>query len=123
MDKRNDPPSPILDVTVQGYAGNSCSARALIDTGADMTVITNSIVKRLNLEPTGPRWQVNGVSGSYESESYYAGIGIDSNFKRLEVLAGDDEFVIIGRDLIRQWWFEIDGCNDTFTIEPCSSSS
>ena len=88
-----------------------------------MTSITNHIVERLNLKPTGSV-MIIGVGGSYESDTYCVNMRIDStNFKRLDVSVGDYELVLIGRDLIRQWWFKIDGCNETFTIEPCSSGS
>lgn len=85
-----------------------------------MTAIASNIIKQLGLQPTGSKWRVNGVSGSYVSESYYAVIGIGStNFIGLKVIVSNDGSVLIGRNLINQWRLDIDGCNKTFIIKPC----
>lgn len=121
MDKGTFPSSPILDITVRNNTGASCDAKGLIDTGADRTLITNDIIKWLSLKSKGKR-EMQGIGGKIILDVYSVYIGTDSTrFEKL-VVYGPHEEMLIGRDLIRRWRLEINGCKDTFSIEPCFSS-
>ena len=120
MVKRGTAPhSPILGITIQNVAGDSCDASGLIDTGADRTLITKEIVERLDLRSKG-RVEMGGIGGKCWVNKY--SVHVKTDFTRFEkvVVRGPSEEILIGRDLINQWRLEIDGCDNTFTIEPCS---
>ena len=122
MVKRGSAPhSPILEITIQNDAGDSCDASGLIDTGADRTFITKEIVERLGLRSKG-KVEMGGIGGKVCVNKYYVHVKTDFTRSEKVLVCGPYEVILIGRDLINQWRLEIDGCDNTFTIEPCSRS-
>ena len=115
------PPSPNLSLVIRSIKGHSHSVKGLIDTGADRTIIPDSAVMQLGLEPTGkiPIRGVNNIES--ELDTYFVSIEIvGTEFKGLIVAGYDEDEALIGRDLINLWRLEMDGYRNTVTIEPWS---
>lgn len=96
-----DPPAMALPVTVAGVVHRRprIELSALIDTGADVTAVPESLVERLKLYPVG-RLQLkdaNTVKTSiFTYEANMAMIGEPA--KKMEVIVTPYPFVILGRD-------------------------
>ena len=117
-DKTDNPSSLVLDLTVWNKFGEAFPEKGKIDTGASHTVIPDSLVNTLKLKKTGETI-VKAVNGTETTHfRYFVSIQIGNvKFGNFEVVAMPKEYVLLGRDLINLWNLEIDGKNETYTIE------
>lgn len=110
-----------------GAAPPPIPARALIDTGSDLTVVSPAILQRLGI-PFVFQTTTHGVGGSVSVNLYRVGLNIiDSRnvslpwlmFATLLVmeLPGIPFDVLIGLDIIRACKLNIDGPAGLFTLE------
>lgn len=94
------------------------SAKAKIDTGADLTVIPERIRKQLKLFPGGtiPCGGFSGDSDDYPT--YYVDISIANTFlfKKIKVISLVRENVLLGRDVINQIELQADGRSQDFSL-------
>jgi len=89
--------------------------KAIWDTGATATCISQKVANDLSLQPTG-RTQVSGVHGANEVNTYFVNVYLPNKVGIVGVrvtegkLAGYD--VLIGMDIIRHGDLAISNCNN-----------
>jgi predicted aspartyl protease len=115
---------PLLDVVISrgGVKHEGVKAVALIDTGADFTVITPDIVDKLGLLPAARRVPTvyPMLAGPQDLAIYPVHIYFDHLF--FDVLAGGSVMrepmyqCLIGRDVLSFGTFGFDGLRKTFTL-------
>ncbi|MGD2091322.1 MAG: retroviral-like aspartic protease family protein [Candidatus Aminicenantes bacterium] len=100
------------------------NVKAVWDTGATQTVITNRIVKRLKLKPTG-KAIVFGVNSQTIVNRYMVDIELPNKikFSTFEVLESDlnsqDIDLLVGMDIIQKGDFIISNANGKTTFSFC----
>jgi predicted aspartyl protease len=114
-----DPPAIVLSVTIVGIVHRRprIELSALIDTGADITAVPESLVERLKLYPVG-RLQLedaNAVKTSiFTYEAKMAMVGEPA--KKMEVIVTPYPFVILGRDWLSDYYILLDGPGQQFQL-------
>jgi len=109
------PPAPFVHVRLAN-PGDPLSivenVPALIDTGADCTMVPVHLIENLRTEMTGVRW-IQGVGSKPTQEATYA---VRLNFRTqaeqhlLNVVASETEpFPLLGRDLLNNYRILLDG--------------
>ena len=110
-DSRYHPPAPVLPVQISRPSDAvSLTVQGFLDTGADMTVIPNSAVRDLHLQPVSITLS-RGFRGSVtESTVFSASISLVSEeAEAVRVLSWDEDYALVGRDLINGWRVVLDG--------------
>ena len=107
----------IVVPAVIGYNGNYKQVRALFDTGATITYITEEFVKELNLPTTGERIKTKALKTIQEGLVIKANIGfpkdnVFSNWSAVSMIRDNPNFdIIIGMDIIKRGDFAISNQN------------
>jgi len=120
MDKDYFPPCLRIDILIGSpdtkMREHFKIERVLIDTGSDLTIIPNEIIKKLKLKMIGIR-ELEHFNGEYVTVKIYSGeIRIDGIVKGIYEIGGVDSEALIGMDLIKDWHVLIDGPKGTFEI-------
>lgn len=120
-DISRDPPAPILPLLVgRPNLSPTISLVALVDTGADATVIPQSVAKRLGLPVIGSVL-VRGVGGAArQAPLYSAVVELAGTKDHVEVLALGEE-TLVGRDLLNRWTVTLRGPQQQSEVETRSS--
>jgi predicted aspartyl protease len=113
------PPAIVLSVTIAGVVHRRprIELSALIDTGADVTAVPESLVERLKLYPVG-RLQLEDANAvkmpvfTYEANMAMA----EEPAKKMEVIVTPYPFVILGRDWLNDYYLLLDGPEQQFQI-------
>ncbi|MGB0383752.1 MAG: retropepsin-like aspartic protease [Ardenticatenaceae bacterium] len=118
-DKSQDPPAPMLQVTVSKarYRRPRRTVPALVDTGADITAVPHHLLNSLQLDPIG-RVQIEGVRAK-SAIVYTYGVRLklaDIVIKRIEVILADFDFVVLGRDVLNRLYLLLNGPELTFDL-------
>jgi predicted aspartyl protease len=116
-DEIRRPPAPVLPIHVRA-AGRTRAVflTALIDSGADLTVIPVTTVEELHL-PEVARIRVRGVGGtSHEVVTYSVEIETAGIVALVRVVALGDR-ALVGRDLLNQWTVTLRGPAKVLEIE------
>lgn len=102
-DVQRDPPAPALPIAIGPPGGEpTLVLGALVDTGADITVIPRDTAARLRL-PIIAHVRIGGVGGFTRQASIHAAVVEAASFRRnMNVIALGNE-VLVGRDLLNQW--------------------
>lgn len=114
------PPAPVIAAEIGSLAHprRRRNAPALLDTGADITAIPETFAGLLDLYPIG-RLQLEGVGGKLAPAFIYAvrlqvaGLVIP----RLEAILTPFEFVVLGRDVLNQFYVRLDGPELVFAMD------
>ncbi len=112
----------INDVIIQ-YNGNSLQVKALWDTGATCSCISNDVVKQLALIPTG-KVNISTPSGVSERNTYLVDLNLPNNVTINDLVVADSEIgsqsigMLIGMDIINQGDFSVSNYAEktTFTF-------
>jgi predicted aspartyl protease len=93
------------------------SLPALIDTGADLTAVPSTAVKRLRLYSVG-RIEVEGFQARVTTVDIYTAQLTVANLpiREMEVIATEQPFVILGRDWLEQYYLLLNGPEKTFSL-------
>ena len=105
------PPAPVLSVTLRSPSDSTrqVTTDALVDTGADITCLPVAIVKAVGGEPAST-YAVYGINDTFigTADSYFVEFEIASIKKLTEAVAIGEEF-ILGRNLLNEFRFRLDG--------------
>lgn len=105
---RYDPPAPVLPIRVtRGGGGRSLALAGLVDTGADVTVLPESVVMRLSLPRVGTV-RIAGVVGHARAPVHAAMLEVAGRAALFEVIALSDE-AILGRNVLNALRLVLDG--------------
>ena len=114
------PPAPFVYLSVGNSENGLASSEmpALVDSGADRTVIPGKLVPELRLTALRTMF-VGGLGNDPQKLSTYSVVvqirGLQSI--EVEVVAHDDEpFVLLGRDVLNQLRIVLDGPNQVLEI-------
>ncbi|MBV9103980.1 MAG: hypothetical protein JO060_10330 [Candidatus Eremiobacteraeota bacterium] len=116
--ERYEPPAPVLDVLLsspESGANARIAEVALVDTGADFSVIRCGIVRQLAL-PLRGQTPFSGVDGRLEKAFTWA-VRIETavgawNIDMLEI----GWVTILGRDILNQLELRLDGPNNVLEV-------
>ena len=115
-DRTRSPAAPILPVRVGVTAGGAHAvSAALVDTGAEISVIPAQLASDLRLPVIG-EVTVGGVSGADRVPLY--GVELEVAGIKVQVEAAGMGFhTLIGRDVINRWTLVLRGPEETLVLE------
>jgi predicted aspartyl protease len=107
---RFDRPAPVVPVRLRARAGAPFErVEALIDTGADICAVPRAVVEMLDFSPVRVV-RVAGVFGQSDAVVYRADFELDGSlFAKVETLATDRPYAIVGRNVQRRLKLVLDG--------------
>lgn len=115
-----NPPAPVIEVSISAPLSKvSTSSTALIDSGADVTVIPERIIAQLKLR----RVDSTPVSGFgkrvIEATVYSAALEIEgiSESKIYRILGWSEDYALIGRDLLNQFIAVLNGLSQELSLQ------
>lgn len=117
-DSQFTPPAPILSIAVSGVVRQRPRQvlPALIDTGAEITAVPNTLLTPLKLYPFG-RLLIEGIEAEPKEQfSYAVQLTYDGQRQELETVLTSYPFVILGRDWLQNYYLLLNGPSQTFTI-------
>lgn len=102
-DESRDPPAPVLPIRV-GPPGRAPDVflTALVDTGADLSVVPASLAIELHLPPVS-QIEVQGAGGLRSQATVYAAEVETDKGRLLAEVIGLGEQVLVGRDVLNRW--------------------
>lgn len=122
-DKLQFPSAPIVAISVSGAAGTASEGKGRVDTGADITVIPQYMVRELGMVESGVA-KIEGVTGHREAVTYEVDISTCGVvFRSVTVVSLPRAEALIGRDLLNLCHVTLDGRNEAFEIAPWSTST
>jgi predicted aspartyl protease len=118
-DTNYDPAALILPAVLTGVVRRRPRVRlsALIETGADLTAVPDTTIKRLRLYAVG-RIEVEDVHARVETVDMYTvrlSIG-DLPVREMEVVPTEQPFVALGRDWLEKYYLLLNGPEQTFLL-------
>ena len=114
------PPAPALEVSLSAPVSTftpSVKSLAILDSGADMTVIPQQVVQQLQLKCVD-EILVSGFDGILKKYFVYSVKLIFDNLGDfvIRTLAEQQDYIIIGRDILNRWLLFLKGPNKIFEI-------
>ncbi|MDE0630938.1 MAG: hypothetical protein F4Y84_18525 [Caldilineaceae bacterium SB0665_bin_25] len=115
------PSAPVLEIEIDGYNRGMGKQRilALIDSGADATLIPTTILETVGATYKETGW-MQGITGRrMEVDLYLTGIRVGTQFIEGVTVVGTTATIdpIIGRDVLNQLVVTLDGPGETTTIQ------
>ncbi len=112
-DRDFQPPAPVIDVGLAPAGSRrrrQVTARALLDTGSDITAIPRRYAESLRLYPIS-RITLEDRAGERTSVlSYVVQLSAGGqSIPRLEVILTDLDYVILGRDILNRFFITLSG--------------
>ncbi len=117
-----DPPAPVVEIVLSSpgvAASPSASIEALIDSGADITVIPRKFIENLQLKLVDQLLAVGyeEVPSEKLADVYSVKIFIrDVGGYIVRVISSNDDYALIGRDIINSWDLYLRGKTSAFEI-------
>ena len=116
-----DPPAPYVHVKISRADGSGASATipALVDSGADKTVVPQSLVEELNLPQAGVTETVGLNHVGSMMAMYVIQIGIHEMAPIITEVIGapGEQYALLGRDVLNRHRITLDGPNLLCIIE------
>jgi predicted aspartyl protease len=114
-----DPPAPVLSATLTGVVRRRPQMQlpALIDTGADVTAIPNTVINALHLYAVA-RIEVEGINANIATVNMYM-VRLSADGQppcEIEVVPTGQPFVILGRDWLKSYYLLLNGPEETFVL-------
>lgn len=114
-----NPPAPVLEVSLSSPVSQAevIKIPAILDSGADMTVIPQNIVQQLQLKYVDEISAV-GYEGIVKKTFVYSTKIIFENIGNfiIRVITSDNDHALIGRDIINKWSVFLKGRDKIFEI-------
>ena len=116
-DSRFDPPAPVFPVQVSSPVSPALTLSAFVDSGSDATVIPRSIIQNLRLRRLRYARVQGFGSGVERSPVFSLLISVERHEPEIiEVIAWDEDYVLLGRDIINHWQVLLDGPGLVLTV-------
>lgn len=113
-------PAPQTSIELSNPSNNSKSLQvdAIVDTGAVMTCVPESVIKQLGESLIYSTIQVRDANGNIqERRTYRINIRItDYEYKNVEVIPITKQYALIGRDILNQHKIILDAPNQKWSI-------
>ena len=99
------------------FNGKNVSEIALLDTGSDITTLTQRVVRTLGLNPIG-EIPVVGATGASELRSLYrANLDfLGKTYRNQGLTLLNVSYILIGRDILNEWVTTLNGPRLTFWL-------
>lgn len=116
------PPAPVLEIFLSSpgvSVSPSAPVEALVDSGADITVIPRKFIENLQLKLVDQLLAVGyeGVPSEKLADVYSVKVFIrDIGDYIVRVISSNDDYALIGRDIINSWDLYLRGKTSTFEI-------
>ena len=117
-DTKFNPPAPVLPIQLSSPSRLSLlTVPALVDSGSDITVIPRTLAQDLNLPPAYVAYS-KGLSGAFEESTVFSAmVSIEREEPEITgVLTWDEDYVLLGRDIINHWKALLDGPGLVLTV-------
>lgn len=114
------PPAPVAAVVVAHFlTSHSVELTGKIDTGADLTVLPETLVQQLGLSPKGMVW-TRGFDGTASRRAaYYVRLRVEGfNVPVVRCVTSARQDVLLGRNVLNRFVLTLDGPRLTFTLRP-----
>ena len=101
-DSRFYPAIPIVEIQVRRHANQSPIVLvALVDSGADNTMIPKSYLRRLKARKSATTWLIDAMGGRHEVDLYKIAVQIGTHRPvYVDAIAVEREEIIVGRDVL-----------------------
>jgi predicted aspartyl protease len=119
-DQSFSPPAPALtvEVFVPGVPDQRRLVLAKLDTAADMTAVPLNLIKQLGMK-IASSVEVAGYEADYAVVSTYL-VGIElpqARIRRVEVVPISEDYVLLGRDVLNNFFINLNGPELTFDVK------
>jgi predicted aspartyl protease len=118
-DRNFSPPAPVAEVGIFHPVTRVGSGLlpGKLGTGADMTVIPESLVSKLGLSAKAHLW-ARGYDGTFSHRPvYYVRFSIEGNeLVAVRCIAADRQNVLVGRNVLNRFFITLDGKNLRFNL-------
>ena len=114
-----NPPAPVVELSILAPLSTaSNSSTALVDSGADITVIPDGIVSQLKLRRVDSMPAFGFGKGVIEATVYAATLSVEGILKPkiYRVLSWNEDYVLLGRDLLNQLIAVLNGPNTELSL-------
>jgi predicted aspartyl protease len=117
--KNFDPPAPVIELSISTpLPYGSTSSIALVDSGADITVIPEQIISRLKLRRVDSMLASGFGKGVSEAIVYSAALSIEGISEPLvyRVLSWSKDYALVGRDLLNKFIAVLNGLSQELSL-------
>ena len=117
-DTRFYPPAPVVPIEMSSPGpANHLTTPALLDSGSDITVIPMKTVTGLKLRPVA-MVRSRGLSETVEDSLVFSVlVSLENQEPELfGVLTWDEDYALLGRDVLGRWKATMDGPGQALTI-------
>ena len=117
--KNFNPPAPVIELSVSTpLPYSSTSSIALVDSGADITVIPEQIISRLKLRRVDFMLASGFGEGVSEAIVYSAALSIEGISEPLvyRVLSWSEDYALVGRDLLNKFIAVLNGLSQELSL-------
>jgi len=114
-----NPPAPIVELSIAAPLSNaSTSSTALVDSGADITVIPERAISQLKLRRVDSMLASGFGKGVIEATVYSAILSVEGILKPkiYRILRWDEDYALLGRDLLNQLIAMLNGPSEELSL-------
>jgi hypothetical protein len=117
-DSEFDTPAPVLSFQISSPSrSSSFTITALVDSGADITVIPRTVAQGLSLQPVYVAYSQGFGGVPQESIVFSALVTVEGEESVIiGVLTWNEDYALLGRDIINRWKVLPDGPGQVLTV-------